>query len=159
MQGTILTISFQDNTGIISGDDGNRYSFDASQWCTQTVPGSGQRVDFVAEGTTATKIYPIQNPFPMMPPPVTSDKSKLVAGLLAIFLGGFGAHKFYLGYNAAGVTLLVLYISGFIFSFLLIGFLWLWIPGLIALIEGIVYLTKSDYEFEQIYVVGDRPWF
>ena len=31
--------------------------------------------------------------------------------------------------------------------------------GIVGLIEGILYLTKSDEDFEQIYVVGKKPWF
>lgn len=66
-------------------------------------------------------------------------RSKLVAGLLGIFVGGLGVHRFYLGYTAIGVAQLAL--------FLVLG-----IPtcgiGCIAasiwgLIEGILILTGS----------------
>ncbi|MGF6881164.1 TM2 domain-containing membrane protein YozV [Nocardia sp. GAS34] len=36
-----------------------------------------------------------------------SDKSKLTAGLLELFLGGFGAGRFYLGYNGIAVAQLL----------------------------------------------------
>ena len=79
------------------------------------------------------------------------DKSKLAAGLLAIFLGALGIHKFYLGYTKAGVImLLVSVLSLFILS---------WIVGIIALIEGIIYLTKDDYDFYMTYVANKKPWF
>lgn len=70
---------------------------------------------------------------------------KLVAGLLAILLGWTGIHKFYLGYIKEGVIQLLL-------SFICVG-------GVIGLIEGILYLTKSDDEFVATYVVGRKGWF
>jgi len=156
MQGTILSISYQGNVAIISGDDGNRYNFDAGQWRTNYAPTVGQRVDFVPVGNVATEVYLVQNQFTNT---VTDKKSKVVAGLLAIFLGSLGIHKFYLGYHSEGIVMLVMYLTGFFLAFGLVGFLWVWIPGIIGLIEAIIYFTKSDYDFEQTYVVGNRPWF
>ncbi len=72
-----------------------------------------------------------------------TTQKKLVAGILAILLGGFGLHKFYLGYVAAGVVQLILS--------LLCG-----IGGIIGLIEGIMYLLKTDDEFESVYINGDK---
>ena len=63
----------------------------------------------------------------------TAGKSKLAAGLLAILLGDFGIHKFYLGQVWLGVLYLV--------------FFWTLIPGLLGLIEGIFFLTMSDEQF------------
>lgn len=68
----------------------------------------------------------------------SSDDERLVAGLFAILLGSFGAHKFYLGQTKLGVLYLC--------------FFWTGIPGLIGIIEGILYLTKSDEEFHQQYM-------
>ena len=82
-----------------------------------------------------------------------NQKSKMVAGLLGIFLGGFGAHKFYLGYTKEGIIMLVI---------LLVG-VWLFglgsIIAVIGMIEGIIYLTKSDEDFQAIYVDGHKGWF
>ena len=79
---------------------------------------------------------------------------KVTAAILAFFLGAFGAHKFFLGYNKQGVIMLLV----FIFGFILLG-----IPsmviGVIAFVEFIIYLTKSNEEFEQTYVNGSKPWF
>ena len=92
--------------------------------------------------------------------PIPSDsKSKVAAGILAILLGGLGIHKFYLGYTAQGLILLALLIVGFILLFVVIGAFLLLAIGVICLIEGIIYLTKSDEEFHQTYVVGKKPWF
>ena len=84
---------------------------------------------------------------------VPIQKSNVVAGLLAIFLGGLGIHKFYLGYAQAGVIMLLVTLLG---AIIFIGPV---ITCVVALIEGILYLTKNEQDFYQIYVVGDRPWF
>ena len=87
--------------------------------------------------------------------PTVSTKDHVAAGLLAIFLGQLGIHKFYLGYNTSGFIMLAVTIIGSIFTFGLAGGV-MWI---IAVIEGIMYLTKSQSEFEQMYVVTKREWF
>jgi TM2 domain-containing membrane protein YozV len=61
-------------------------------------------------------------------------KSKLTAGILAILLGNIGVHKFYMGKIGMGILYLC--------------FCWTCIPGVIGLIEGIIYLTSSREEFE-----------
>ena len=76
---------------------------------------------------------------------------KISAGICGILLGALGVHKFILGYKTEGlimllVTLLTCGFAGIIF-------------GVIGLIEGIIYLTKSDDEFVQTYVVNKRGWF
>jgi TM2 domain-containing membrane protein YozV len=65
------------------------------------------------------------------------SKSKLAAGLLGIFLGGIGIHKFYLGQTGMGVVYLV--------------FCWTFIPAIIGFIEGIVLLSMNDDRFAQKY--------
>ena len=78
-------------------------------------------------------------------------KDRTVAGLLAIFLGALGIHEFYLGNNTSAIIRLAI-------TILTCG----WggaILGVISLIEGIIYLTKSDEEFQTIYVEGHKAWF
>ena len=80
-----------------------------------------------------------------------ASNKKLAAGLLAIFLGSFGVHKFVLGHNTAGlimllVTVLTCGIAGFVM-------------GVIGIIEGIIYLTKSPEEFDAIYLQNSKEWF
>ncbi|SCY26531.1 TM2 domain-containing membrane protein YozV [Nonlabens sp. Hel1_33_55] len=77
----------------------------------------------------------------------SQENKKVLAGLLAIFLGYFGIHKFILGYTQAGIIQLV-------FSVVTCG-----VGSIIGIIEGIIYLTKSDEEFYQTYQVGRKPWF
>ena len=81
----------------------------------------------------------------------SSPKSKLTAGLLALFLGALGVHKFYLGYTMPGVIMLVS-------TVVTCG----WGGGvtlIISFIEGILYLTKSDEEFTETYVDNKKEWF
>jgi TM2 domain-containing membrane protein YozV len=78
--------------------------------------------------------------------PAPQESKKVVAGILAILLGSFGVHKFFLGYTTAGIIQLVL---GLCFG----------IGGIIGIIEGIIYLTKSDEDFIQTYQVGQKQWF
>ena len=85
----------------------------------------------------------------------TGDNKKVLSGILAILLGGFGIHKFYLGYTKEGFILLAATIIISIFSFGLFGFL-VWI---FTLLEGVIYLTKSDDDFYNTYQVGKKPWF
>ena len=81
-------------------------------------------------------------------------KSKIVAALLALFLGGLGIHKFYLGYTNAGIITLIIALFGFILLF---------IPNLIiaiiALIEFFIYIFTDDKKFHQKYVVNKCAWF
>ncbi len=89
-----------------------------------------------------------------------ADNKKLLAGLLAIFVGSLGIHKFILGYQKEGFILLGITIASYLLMcFFGLGFLFVWIPGLIGLIEGIIYLTKSDEDFYNTYQVGKKPWF
>ncbi len=87
--------------------------------------------------------------------PLIRTKDHVAAGLLAIFLGVFGVHKFYLGYNTAGFILLGVTILGGIFTLgIASSVVWL-----IGVIEGVIYLTKGQPEFEQLYVFNKREWF
>ncbi|MEF9841115.1 MAG: TM2 domain-containing protein [Raoultibacter sp.] len=101
---------------------------------------------------------PPQQPYYQQPyyqPQYVQTKDHVAAGLLAIFLGSLGIHKFYLGYNTAGFIMLAVSIIGSIVTFGLAGA----VMALIGLIEGIVYLTKSQSDFEQVYVFNKREWF
>lgn len=84
-----------------------------------------------------------------------APKEKMVAGLLAIFLGGLGIHKFYLGKKKPAIIMLVVSLVGLVVTLGIASAA----MALIGLIEGIIYLTKSDQEFYQIYVAGDKSWF
>ncbi|WP_326908457.1 TM2 domain-containing protein [Sedimentibacter sp. MB31-C6] len=74
--------------------------------------------------------------------PNVKSKSKVTAGVLAILLGGLGVHKFYLGKIGLGI--------------LYILFCWTYVPALIGLIEGIIYLTSSEEKFYYKYVLKNK---
>ncbi len=75
-------------------------------------------------------------------------EKKLVAGLLGIFLGSLAIHKFYLGYKKPAIIHLVVSICTCTIA-----------GSIIGLIEGIIYLTKSDEEFVETYVKNEKAWF
>ncbi|MFD1062808.1 NINE protein [Winogradskyella litorisediminis] len=87
------------------------------------------------------------------------DNKKVLTGIMAILFGALGVHKFILGYNTEGGIMLGLFVVGVILSCIGVGVLLVWALGLIGLIEGIIYLTKSDAEFYNTYQVGKKPWF
>ena len=75
-----------------------------------------------------------------------ADK-KITAGICAILLGWLGVHKFILGYTTEGVIQLVL------------GILTCGLTNIIGIIEGVIYLTKSDEEFVRTYIQNKKGWF
>ena len=87
------------------------------------------------------------------------DNKKMIAGILAIVLGAFGVHKFILGYNKEGIILLVVSLIGVVTTCIIIGSFILMATGIVGLIEGIIYLTKSDEEFFETYQKNKKPWF
>jgi len=89
----------------------------------------------------------------------TGENKKILAGILAIIVGSLGVHKFILGYNKEGGILLGITLIGMVLSCVGIGVFVVWATGLVGLIEGIIYLTKSDAEFYATYQVGKKPWF
>jgi TM2 domain-containing membrane protein YozV len=150
MRGTILNYENKNGTGLISGDDGARYPFSGTDVAENfdRVRG-GVSVDFEISENRALAIYPVAAASGQI-----GEKNKMTAGLLAIFLGGLGIHKFYLGANTAGIIMLLCSLLGAIF--LLIPTI---VVGVIAFVEGILYLTKSDQEFYQTYEVDKKSWF
>lgn len=85
---------------------------------------------------------------------MVKEKSKIAAGLLALFLGALGVHKFYLNYTLAGVITLAINVLGII-VFPPISL----IVCILTAIEGLIYLTKSDEAFQNTYVYAKREWF
>jgi TM2 domain-containing membrane protein YozV len=75
-----------------------------------------------------------------------ADK-KLVAGICGILLGAWGVHKFILGYTTEGIIQIVI-------TLVTCG-----IGGIVGLVEGIIYLTKSDEDFVRTYIQNKKGWF
>ena len=81
----------------------------------------------------------------------STAENKVLVGILAIFLGSIGVHKFILGYKKEGIIMLLVTLLTFG-----VGASVMYI---IALIEGIIYLTKSDEEYKETYITNQKPWF
>lgn len=64
-------------------------------------------------------------------------RNRVTAALLALFLGGLGVHKFYLGQAVQGIIYIL--------------FCWTFIPSLIAFVEAMIYLTMKDEDFAAKY--------
>lgn len=73
-----------------------------------------------------------------------SGKSRGVAGLLALFLGGVGLHYFYMGKTTAGVIFLLA-------TIVTCGALGL-VAHIISIIQGVLFFTSSQEEFERRWV-------
>lgn len=64
-------------------------------------------------------------------------KNKTTAGILALFLGGIGVHRFYLGQAGLGILHLI--------------FCWTFIPSFVAFIDAIIFFTNSEEVFDAKY--------
>ena len=185
MNGQILDYSPQTNSGLIAGDDGNRYNFVGAEWKDQAIPNRGMRVDFEAQGSDAVAIYRAMSASGAgiggaIEGVIGSDKTKVVAGLLGIFLGWAGVHKFYLGIKKPATIQLAVGGGGLVLALIVaniflalgifgigvfiglllyaVGYIALMAAGILGLVEGIIYLTKSDEDFQSIYVTGQKQW-
>ena len=76
-----------------------------------------------------------------------ADSKRVMCGILAILLGALAIHKFIMGKTSTGIIQIVV-------SFATCG-----AGGLIGLIEGIMYLTKTDEQFYNEYIAGGKNWF
>ena len=132
-----------------------------------TCPGCAtQNAGVNARCTNCGTILPI-SPMPMQQVPnygtaqPAGAEKKLAAGLCGILLGGLGIHKFILGYNQEGIIMISVYLVSFIIALITcgIGTPLILVPTVIGIVEGIIYLTKSDQEFVQTYIVNKKPWF
>lgn len=133
MQGTILSFHPETNKGLISGHDGTRYQFSRSNWTTPKVnPDEGITVDFDIDPNDPKRAIDIVIIKSSAPHTKTARK-KSTATLWAFFLGGLGAHKFYLGDKGMGIVYIL--------------FVWTAIPPIIAFFEfiGLALMNESDF--------------
>jgi TM2 domain-containing membrane protein YozV len=124
--------------------------------------------DWAAAGAVPGLLPPASVPPPLSPanraaplPMGMEDvqNKKLVAGLCGILLGAFGVHKFILGMTTPAVIMLavsLVSVGGSFICFPIVGYVAM---HTIGLIEGIIYLTKTDQEFYDTYIVGKKEWF
>jgi TM2 domain-containing membrane protein YozV len=85
---------------------------------------------------------------------MATSSNRIPAALCAIFLGSLGVHKFIVGYNKEGIImLLITLLTGWVFG------VSAFIIFVVGVIGGIIYLSKSDVEFYETYVVRKKSWF
>lgn len=147
MRGQVLGVDTRTGDGIVSGEDGRRYSFRPADWAHRGEPAVGMLVDFETHENRALSIFPVPGATPPPAPAVRAaaadqnDRNKYVAAIIAFVLGPLGIHRFYLGRTGSAIVMLVLTctIVGMIVS----------IPW--AFIDMVRYLIMSDQEFAQRY--------
>jgi TM2 domain-containing membrane protein YozV len=87
-------------------------------------------------------------PYAQQPgPPAEVNSKKILCGIMGILFGGLGIHRFILGDTSGGIIRIII-------TVVTCG-----IGSIIGLIEGIIYLTKTDQEFYQTYMVERKAWF
>jgi len=99
-----------------------------SEWLPEQVYQDPYGRQYVVRGGVSTWLTPAQP---------AAGRNRIAAALFALFLGGLGVHKFYLGQIGLGILYLV--------------FCWTFIPAIVGLVEGIILLTMSDAEFAAKY--------
>lgn len=107
-----------------------------------------------ADQTPVESTPPPVNPGPATPGQIPGSEKKIVSGILAILLGWLGIHKFYLGNNTEGIIMLVIGVGGWF----LCGIPTL-VISVIGIVEGVIYLTKSDADFVATYINKKKGWF
>jgi len=94
--------------------------------------GAPQNEDTVKEEKVDNKTYSSTSPS-------TQPKSKIAAGILGIFLGGFGVHNFYLGFTSKAVAQLLLTLVGWILCGIgpIVASVWGFVEGILILCGSI----------------------
>jgi TM2 domain-containing membrane protein YozV len=160
MRGTILGFDQLAGQGVITGDDGRRYTFTSSEWkSSEAQVRPGLSVDYENEAGTAKMIFLVPAHSHQSNVAYGDEKSYLVAGLLALFLGTLGVHKFYMGYAREGTILLAVTLVSWVLTIIFIGFIGLLATGVIALVEAVIYLTAGQTKFRETYINSHKSWF
>ena len=152
MRGQVLGVDTRTGDGIVTGDDGRRYSFKPLDWADRGEPAVGMQVDFETHENRALSIFPVPGTSPppalarSAPAPADDDRNKYIAALLAFFLGPLGIHRFYLGRTGSGIAMVILTCT---FIGLLVTIPW-------GYIDMIRYLIMSDREFAERYARKPR---
>jgi len=130
--------------------DGSKFCTECGATMLEEAPASTNAADATPAGApTSPGTAPV--PPTHVEAKVVSPKDRVAAGVLGILLGAFGAHKFYLGYTSEAIIMLLVTLLTFG-----VGACVMWVIGIV---EGILYLTKTDDEFQRIYVYGRKGWF
>lgn len=106
-----------------------------------------------AQPPVAAGFQPTPGPFPPTPGfnAAQANSQKIAAGICGILIGSLGVHKFVMGMTGPGLVMLLV-------SVCTCGAAWP-VMHVIGIIEGIIYLTKTDEQFYQTYMVEKKGWF
>ncbi len=140
MRGQVLGVDRSSGEGQISGEDGSRYVFTQEDWSDDRNPAVGVKVDFDVDGKRARRIFRLLEGAETQVV-AGEPRNKVVAAVLAFFLGTLGIHRFYLGRTGSGIVMLLLTCT-------IVGAL---ITTIWAFVDTIRYLLMSDAEFAQRY--------
>jgi TM2 domain-containing membrane protein YozV len=141
VEGNILGIDEASNKAAVKATTGERFYFSLSEWKGAFPPQPGMKVDFdKSTSGDASNVYPLGKT-PTTAKSNKPTKTKTAAILFALFLGGIGGHKFYMGSIGWGVLYLL--------------FCWTYIPLILAIIETVRYVTMTDDEFQEKYAALD----
>ena len=156
MRGQILAYVADKEMGLIATAEGQRLSFRTADWMEVIPPERGMAVECVAlDAHRASQVQlalPEAVAVPPAPQPLAQrPKRKPVLTLLALFLGYYGAHRFYMG--AWGWGLLQLLglpvVVGILFALLPpLGVLLLLGAIVFTIVEYVRYIWMSDAEFD-----------
>ncbi|MGZ8351630.1 MAG: TM2 domain-containing protein [Allosphingosinicella sp.] len=146
MRGQVLGVDSRTGDGIVTGEDGRRYSFKPLDWAARGEPAIGMQVDFETHESRALSIFPVPGTSPPpvaapRPAPLHDDRNKYIAAVIAFVIGPLGIHRFYLGRTGSGIAMVIL-------SCTIVGLL-VTVPW--AFIDMIRYLIMSDREFADRY--------
>ena len=117
-------IRIKEGTVTIGNEDGSFLDIPVSE--LDFTPVVGEMVETFSSGDRTVIYRNGKNP---ALPPKGKGVNQIAYGLFALFLGGFGVHKFYVGKVGLGIVYLL--------------FCWTFIPAIIALVEGIIAFTKK----------------
>ncbi|HEX8124987.1 MAG TPA: TM2 domain-containing protein [Allosphingosinicella sp.] len=146
MRGQVLGVDTRTGDGIVTGEDGRRYSFKPLDWAARGEPAVGMEVDFETHESRALSIFPVPGTSPppvasYSAPPPADDRNRFIAALLAFLIGPLGIHRFYTGRTGSGIAMVIL-------SCTVVGLL-VTVPW--SFVDMIRYLIMSDREFAERY--------
>lgn len=134
-----------------AGDAGPASRLSPSYPASQQMETGKHCVDCGARIDARAEICPRCGVRQPLAPRYGEQKSKVVAGLLALFLGPLGIHKFYLGQTGQGVAFLICSIVSAMLWIVLIGIVGTIVISIICLVEAIIYFASSEESFHAKY--------
>ena len=89
---------------------------------------------------------------------IKPKSKRIVSAVAAILIGCFGTHKFMLNYPKEGRILLLVTLSGLLLFQVYLGIFILTGVFIFCIVEGVIYLLKSDELFIDTYQKSHRRW-